>query len=418
MLQPPAKLDSGVVRSLAETRAGDQVPVIVQYVPTRRVMRHHEALRGVRESYHYRLKPFVHMHATAEAIRSLELDAEVVRVFLDFPVRAYLDTSVPRIQAPRVWSEGLTGENVRIAILDTGLDVEHPDFRGRVADATDFTGEGPVDMHGHGTHVASIAAGSGEASNGVYRGVAPGATICAAKVLRADGMGMMSDVMAGIEWAVDKAVQAISLSLGGPGPCDGQDALSLMCAAAVDAGVVVCVAAGNDGPGGGTIGSPGCAEAVITIGATDSYDHVAGFSSRGPTSDGRVKPDVVLPGTDIIAARARDTTMGRAINEHYVVASGTSMATPHASGVCALLLQAEPDLTPAMVKQRIMSTTRGLGESPYAQGRGCVDAWRAYQNEESPVPEPSPDPPAPGPSPGQGCLTAVVKLLFVGKPRA
>ncbi len=135
-----------------------------------------------------------------------------------------------------------------------------------IAATADFTGQGPSDGNGHGTHCAAIAAGSGAASNGTYRGVAPEALLYTAKVLRNDGQGMMSDVMAGIEWATEQGVQVISLSLGGSGSCDGTDALCEMCDAAVEAGIVVCVAAGNDGPRSYTVGSPGCARQVITIG--------------------------------------------------------------------------------------------------------------------------------------------------------
>ena len=142
------------------------------------------------------------------------------------------------------------------------------------------------DLNGHGTHCASIAAGTGAASGGQYRGVAPDASLYIAKVLDAAGNGRMTSVMAGVEWAVDEGVQVISLSLGGSGPCDGTDALSEMCDAAVAEGVVVCVAAGNEGPEPYTVGAPGCARDVITIGAANDLDRIAAFSSRGPTRDG------------------------------------------------------------------------------------------------------------------------------------
>ena len=408
------KLTRGLMGNLDRAKNGEQVPIIVRYAPNRRVMRHRGPMDGVRESYNYRLRPFSHMHATAAAIQRLESDPDVVKIYEDRPVYAYLDTSVPIIQVPRLWDEGLTGEGVRIAIIDTGIDPEHPDFQGRIVETHDLTGEGPVDEHGHGTHCASIAAGSGAASGGKYRGVAPGASIYSAKVLRANGQGMMSDVMGGVDWAVDRGVQIISLSLGGPGPSDGRDALSEMCDAAVEEGIVLCIAAGNDGPNGYTVGSPGSARRVITIGASSDLDRVATFSSRGPTTDGRAKPDVVLPGVDIVAARAKDTAMGPVIDEHYTVASGTSMATPHAAGVCALLLQAEPSLSPEEIKASLMATAVDLGQDAYAQGKGRVDAWQARHTEV----EPPPGPPEPSPpTPGQGCLPLLLQLLFLGRKR-
>jgi subtilisin family serine protease len=410
------KLSEDLLRSLDKMDAEERISIIVRYVPSRRVMRHRQPMRGVREGYQYRLRPFIQMEATPEAIQRLQEDDDVVRIYEDRPVRALLDTSVPHIGVPRLWQTGLTGANVRIAVLDTGIDAAHPDFEGRIGKTTDFTGEGPHDRNGHGTHCASIAAGSGAASGGRYRGVAPGATLYSAKVLRSDGRGMMSDVMAGVDWAVAQGVQIFSLSLGAEGSCDGTDALSEICDAAVEAGVVACVAAGNEGPGNYTVGSPGCARQVITIGACDESGRVAAFSSRGPTKDGRVKPDVLLPGVDIIAARAQGTFMGRVVDGMYTSSNGTSMATPHAAGLCALLLEARPQLTPQEIKQRLMATAVDLGLNPFVQGRGRVDAWAALTQEVLPVPDPFPLPlPPPGPATGQGCMLALVEMLLSGR---
>jgi serine protease AprX len=424
------KLAQDLLRSLQDTSQSEQLPIIVRLSSERRIMRQGLAVRGARVERSYRLRPFVAMQATPEAIRSMEKDPGVVHIYRDQPVYALLNRSVPIIQVPRLWrEEGLDGEGISIAIVDTGIDMEHPDFEGRIAGVADFTGEGPGDGHGHGTHCAGIAAGSGAASGGKYRGVAPKATLYSAKVLRSNGHGMMSDVMAGVEWAVEQGVRVISLSLGGPGPCNGTDALSELCDAAIEAGAVICVAAGNDGPGAYTVGSPGCARRVITIGASNNHDRIASFSSRGPTLDERIKPDVVLPGVDIVAARAQNTSMGTVVDDWYTSASGTSMATPHAAGVCALLLQADPTLSNDQIKARLMETAVNLGENAQAQGSGRVDAWRACHSQAEPEPTPEPEPgpeptPDPGPSPtpplpepGQGCLTALLALLFAGRPR-
>lgn len=402
------KLTSGLLGTLNKTPNQVPVSVIVRYSNGMRAMRHPTPLPGVRRSYRYRLQPFEHLHATSEAIDRLAADPDVVKIYQDLPVHAYLDAAVPHVEAPRLWDDGFKGEGVRIAIVDTGIDPTHPDFEGRIAEMTDFTGEGTVDQHGHGTHCASIAAGSGAASSGLYRGAAPAATLYTAKVLRSDGQGMMSDVMAGVEWAVDQGVQIVSLSLGGSGPCDGSDALSEMCDAAVQAGLVVCVAAGNDGPAAYTVGSPGCAREVITVGAASDLDRIASFSSRGPTLDGRTKPDVVAPGVEIVAARAAGTAMGTVVNDYYTTASGTSMATPLVAGVCALLLQALPSLTPAEVKARLMNNAVDLGEAANTQGSGRIDAWAAFENattEPTPTPEPTPEP-----TPG-GCMEIAARLL-------
>ena len=348
---------------------------------------------------HLTLIPAAAMLASAEEVRALATDPSVERVWPDLPVHTCLDVSVPLIHAPQVWAAGFTGRKVPIAIVDTGIDPSHPDFAGRIAAMQDFTNEANHDNNGHGTHVAGIAAGAGNK----YKGVAPEALLYVAKVLHDDGSGYMSEVMAGLEWAVQQHVRVINLSLGGVGPCDGTDALSATCDAAVDQGVMVCVAAGNYGPGASTVGPPGCARKVLTVGASTDQDTLANFSAHGPTADGRVKPDVLLPGVGIVSCRAQGTSMGTPVDALYASASGTSMATPHATGFSALLLEAFPNLTPAHLKDRFMNTAISLGLESYAQGKGRADVYRAYQGTDV-------EPPKPPIQPG-GCLLSALHLL-------
>ncbi len=375
---------------------------------------------GVDVDHHYSLIPAVAARATKDQIANLSDDPNVEKIWYDAPVHVLLDVSVPLIGAPQLWSAGFTGKDIRICIVDTGIDANHPDFAGRIAETHDFTGEGVKDGHGHGTHVASTAAGSGAASQGKYRGVAPEATIMVAKVLGTNGSGSTSDVMAGVEWAVQNNAQVISLSLGSDGSCDGSDALSQTCDAAMQKGHVTCVAAGNAGPDPSTVGSPGCAHDAITIGATDDDDAIASFSSRGPTSDGRVKPDVCFPGVRITAARASGTSMGRVEDDFYTTASGTSMATPHASGSCALLLQAHPKATPKQIKDALMQTAKNIGLDANTMGAGraqifAAHQWLANQVPEPPPPPPPPPPPVPPPTPPptKGCLPNSVLVILI-----
>jgi serine protease AprX len=352
-------------------------------------------------------------------IEALSRDETVEYIWPDLPVHTCLDVSVPRIQAKPVWDAGLLGEGVKVGIVDTGIDPSHADFEGRLGAMASFVGGDGTDDNGHGTHVASIAAGTGAASDEKYRGVAPAAGLYAAKVLDANGGGTMSGVMAGIEWAVDQGVHVINLSLGSDGPCDGTDALSTLCDEAVQQfGIVICAAAGNAGPGSSTVGSPGCARWVITIGAVDDADKVTSFSSRGPTADGRVKPDLVFPGAGIVAAQATGTALGPVIAPGYVQLSGTSMATPHASGSVALLLQAKSDLTPNQVKWELLTTALGLGENLNAYGSGRGELFAAYRKTITETPPDLPEPPVPGtpgPQPPGGCLEQLVRLFGGGQ---
>jgi serine protease AprX len=193
----------------------------------------------------------------------------------------------------------------------------------------------------------------------------------------------------------------INLSLSGPAPGDGTDALSEMCDLVVERGFVICAAAGNSGPVSSSIGPPGCARQVITVGASTDDDLLLDASSRGPTTDGRVKPDVVLPGAGIVSCRAQDTSLGNALNLGYTEASGTSMATPHACGVVALLLEAEPELTPREVKELIMAGATDLGLEENDQGAGRGDAYGALMAAHVPRVDPR----------NSGCLLQLLELI-------
>jgi serine protease AprX len=272
-----------------------------------------------------------------------------------------------------------TKDDVVITILDTGIDTLHMDLDGgKVIAWKDFVNNqpAPYDDNGHGTHCASIAAGTGDGfpPNRSYAGVAPGAALVGVKVLNSAGSGSTSTVIAGINWVVaNKAtynIRVLSISLGSSGNSDGKDAQSMACNNAVDAGLVVCVSAGNDGPMKNTIGSPAAAAKPITVGAMSTVTiggyYLAYFSSRGPTKDNRVKPDICGPGVYIDAAKA-------GTRDQYTSKSGTSAATPFVAGTAALMLDANPDLTPAVIKSDLMSTAQDWGPSgadiDYGSGR-------------------------------------------------
>ncbi len=410
-----AKIASDLQAQMRAVAVDEPIGVIVRHRP--HVFSAQRVVASAQVTHSYKLVPATAMRVRPADIEALSRDETVEYIWPDLPVHTCLDVSVPRIQAPLVWEAGIRGEGMKIGIVDTGIDPNHADFEGRVAAMTSLVGGDGTDDNGHGTHVASIAAGTGVTSDGKYRGVAPAASLYVVKVLDANGSGSMSGVMAGIEWAVDQGVHVINLSLGSSGPCDGTDALSTLCDQAVQQhGIVVCTAAGNAGPEASTVGSPGCARWVITVGAVDDADKVTSFSSRGPTSDGRVKPDLVFPGAGIVAAQAHGTALGSVVAPGYIRLSGTSMATPHATGTVALLLQAKPDLTPNQVKWALLTTALELGDNPNAQGSGRGDVFAAYQKILNETPPDLPDPPEPTlpdtrPQPPIGCLEQIKRAL-------
>ncbi|WP_026220616.1 S8 family serine peptidase [Wenjunlia vitaminophila] len=319
-----------------------------------------------------------------------ELTSGVAAVWLDGVRRASLDRSVPQIGAPTAWDAGFTGEGVKVAVLDTGVDQGHPDLAGvEVAEKNFSESPDTVDRNGHGTHVASTVAGSGARSSGQYRGVAPGARILDAKVLADDGWGADSAVIAGMGWAVEQGAKVVNLSLGSPdrpGTDPLEEAVDRL---SRDHGVLFVIAAGNDGTRG--VDSPGSAEQALTVGAVDREDRLAPFSGVGPTAAATLKPDLTAPGVGIVAARSTQVPQGQedSAPEGYQAASGTSMATPHVAGAAALLAQQHPDWTGQQLKRALTSSaepTAGLTADQQGTGRTAVGrAVNATVVSESPA---------------------------------
>ncbi|QKW32959.1 S8 family serine peptidase [Actinomadura sp. NAK00032] len=288
------------------------------------------------------------------------------------PAAHRIDRNLRQIGAPAAWRAGYTGKGAKVAVLDTGADAGHPDLKERIADSENFS-ESPdtVDRFGHGTHVASTIAGTGAAAEGEHKGVAPDADLLIGKVLDDDGYGTDSSVIAGMQWAAPRA-DIVNMSLGGA-PSDGSDPVSLaLTNLTAEHGALFVVAAGNDGTFA-SIGSPGTAEAALTVGAVDGRDRLADFSSRGPVGIS-AKPEIVAPGVDIEAARAAGTAEGTPTGTHYTKMSGTSMATPHVAGAAALLAAKHPDWTPARIKAALVGTADpATGGDAYRLGAGRLD---------------------------------------------
>jgi len=270
------------------------------------------------------------------------------------------------------------GGSGTVAVLDTGIDDNHVDLDETVIENTDVR-EGksdPYDYHGHGTHVASILAGSGD-GNSEYTGVAPEAKVRNYKVLDDTGSGEMSAVIKGVEEA-SKDSDVIVLSLGAEvDECDGTDPLSRAVTNAAENGVSVVVAAGNEGPETGTTTSPGCAKKAFSVGASYNERSVPDYSSRGPTSDGRTKPDIVAEGSNIMAAEAQT-------NSDYTSKTGTSMAAPFVAGAVAVLME-EKEASNSDYYSAVEETGFTLDEPRNAEGHGNANITAAvnYMTQEN-----------------------------------
>ncbi len=333
-------------------------------------------------------------------IMALEKMPFVKQIEYDMPVQATMETANNWFGVTKAKTDfGLDGDrdgvlssysknDVVVAVIDTGIDATHIDLDGgKVIGWKDLVRSktAPYDDNGHGTHVSGIIAGTGE-GNVSYKGVASGVALVGIKVLDRRGSGSMSTVDAGIDWAIQNkdvyGIKVINLSLGTSTSSAGTDSTSLAVNRASASGIAVVVAAGNSGPAKYTIGSPGAASEAITVAAMadvgENGFNLASFSSRGPTADGRIKPDISAPGYNITAPKANSTNA-------YVTYSGTSMATPFTAGVIALMLDAKPTLTVTDIKNILNTTADDWGPTgidiDYGKGRlQAYDAIKAAGN--------------------------------------
>ncbi len=337
--------------------------------------------------------------AAKGTLTSLLAAGEITRIEYDQGVRP-TETS-PRSQSPPASATGATSpinlppatnlesaeetDPIRVAVVDSGIDTTHPDLRGQVVDRVDLTASqprspsnttdsttgstnasaGPRDTDGHGTMVAGVLAGTGTASDGRYRGVAPGVDLIDVRVFRQQGTSRATTVAEGVEYAVREAdADIIVMSLEYVGSDSSVIAKSVQWATARD--VVVVASAGNRGTGR-SITTPGVTPGAITVGASRG-DQVASYSSRGPTPAGALKPELLAPG-----ARHVPTLDGG-----YAYRGGTSIAAPQVAGVAARMLAATPTLSPQAIEHRLVSTARPLPEAhAYAQGGGVIVPERA-----------------------------------------
>lgn len=286
---------------------------------------------------------------------------------------------------------GYDGSGVTVAVIDTGIDGMHvglddmdddnstndPKIIGfydpvNNPDKTNGTEVFPYDDQGHGSHCAGTVAGTGAPSY-EHPGMAPGAFLVGVKVLDSGGSGSFAVVMAGMQWTVDYRyeynIRAASMSLGGPGAIEWtsseEDSVNRMSNEMTRAGITMLIAAGNSFVSA-QIGTPGSAEDVITVGALDKDTSIAVYSSQGPTEEGRVKPNVAFVGSDVMSV-AHNTGDG------YVAFSGTSMATPGVAGTVALMLQANPDLSPFDVRNILQETATYRQCHYMASNEPCVE---------------------------------------------
>jgi subtilisin len=387
---PPEGAD---IRAQAEMVAQAQ-DVVLASVPT----------ADFRLTYRYQLVPGMVGMVNQQGLQSLLSNPRVRAVAMDLPVEAALGESVALIRADKVWYElGVTGAGVNVAVLDSGYDVNHPDINDSVIAQHCFNhgtcppgnmneSDSARDENGHGTHVTGIITSRGVSAP---RGVAPDAGIVAVRVLNNAGSGWTSDVVAGIDWVVANQarlnIRVMNLSLGGgayPTICDTADANTMLYATAIQAarqvGIVVFVASGN-GAMADRMMTPACVSGAVAVGST--YDANLGPFTWGGASpicaDANAVVDSITctsnssPALDLLAPGALITSA--ALGGGVANRSGTSMATPHASAVAALMLQAQPGLSPAQIETILKETGIPITDPRNGRVTPRVDAFAAVQ---------------------------------------
>src|ERR1700752_1379681 len=431
---PKRKVSKDIIQKIAEGKGGDFVRVIIQPVSLSDqsidTTIEYSGGSNIRKFWNFAVRVAT---LPANAAANLASRSDIAYVSLNRDVRPMghltRTTGAAQIRYSNTQSSSgpIDGTGIGIAILDSGIDVHHTSFLDksnnlRVVYSEDFTGEGRTDdPYGHGTHVASLAAGNGRISNGEFTGMAPNANLINLRVLNSDGVGTTAWVLRALDWVASNRsaynIRVVNMSLGMPA-IDSylNDPICRAARRLVDAGVVVFAAAGNNGKNSqgkkvyGHIHSPGNEPSVITVGASNPFgtdersdDAVASFSSRGPTRsfttddegvkhyDNLVKPDLIAPGNKLIDAEADgnllvtqnpslDAGVSGSENRKMMYLSGTLMATPVAAGTAALMLQANPSLTPNLVKALLMYTAQPIaGYNMFEQGAGQLNIAGAVQ---------------------------------------
>lgn len=361
------------VSGLMITTAG-AVPVIIGF----KDKAHPEIIQLYGKVMHsYKYIPAVAADLPEQAIENLKENYKIEYIEPDYKVITLGETvpwGITRIGAPLVHINGNKGAGINIAIIDTGINYNHPDLRDNYKGGYDFVNDDadPLDDNGHGTHCAGIIAAA-DNDLGVI-GVAPEANLYSLKVVNNTGRGNISDLIAAIEWATETCkdtdtsndIQIISMSLGSN---IGVTALETACSQAYDSGILLVAGAGNDGNKRGTgdsVDYPGAYSSVIAVAATDSMDNRASFSSTGPAVE------LAAPGVNILST----------YKDGWASLSGTSMACPHVAGTAALVLAANPSFTNDKIRDRLAQTTTDLGTSGRDKlyGYGLVNAEAATAN--------------------------------------
>jgi serine protease AprX len=375
------------IQSIINSNSNNSIPVIVSLKSERAYSKSNVAALSKRIKYELPIVNGFACDMNIQQIKHFYNYEDIDFISYDSNIHSIINRASKTIGLDKTSSLPLTGKGVTVALIDTGI-VIHKDLTypsNRIVGFKDFlkNKQRPYDDNGHGTHISGLVASNGVSSKGKYKGIAPEANILSVKALDNEGNGKVSDILSSIQWVIQTKnifnTKILNLSLGTAAQYSERfDPLVKAANKAIESGLIVVTAVGNNGPSQKSILSPSTSRHVISVGACDDRNEADGknfkiptFSSRGPTRDRIKKPDLLAPGVDIVSLSNTDV-MG------YVSLTGTSMSAPIVSGVVALMLQENPSLTHFEVKKRLIENCIRIGVSQFEEGAGVLSLNKLF----------------------------------------
>lgn len=372
------------IQSIINSNSNNSIPVIVSLRSEMAYSKSNVAALSKRIKYELPIVNGFACDMNIQQIKNFYNHEDIDFISYDSRIHSIINKAGKTIGVDKISPIPLTGKGITVAIIDTGI-IMHRDLTypsSRIVGFKDFlkNRQKPYDDNGHGTHISGLVASNGISSKGKYKGIAPEANILSVKALDNEGNGKVSDILSAIQWVIQTRsifnTRILNLSLGTAAQySERYDPLVKAANKAIENGLIVVTAVGNNGPSQKSILSPSTSRHVISVGAcndrVESVLTIPTFSSRGPTRDRVKKPDFLAPGVDIVSLSNIDAT-------GYTSLTGTSMSAPIVSGVVALMLQENPYMTHFEAKKRLIESCNRIGLNQFEEGAGVLSLNKLF----------------------------------------